>query len=167
MTIAPATFEELYSNYGRDVYRFALFLCGDAARAEDLTSETFLRVWTSPVPIRLPTVKSYLLTITRNLLAEESRRKRPVVALDERIQAGESLERQVQARSDLAAVRRAMEQLPEDARLALLLKTEGRLSYVEIAAVLEISPVSARVKVHRARMQLSKSISLPGTENLL
>jgi RNA polymerase sigma-70 factor (ECF subfamily) len=155
----PATFEELYSNFGRDVYRFALYLCGDASRAEDLTAETFLRVWTSPIPVRLPTVKSYLLTITRNLVAEEARRRRPTAMLDQRIAAGGSLERETAARNDLAAVRRAMETLPEDSRMALLLKTEGGLSYEEIAAVMEISSVSARVKVHRARLELRRALA--------
>ena len=141
--------EELYNSYGRHVFRFALYLCGDAARAEDLTAETFLRVWTSPIPVRLPTVKSYLLTITRNLVAEEARRRRPMVTLDERIVSGGSLEREAETRSDLAVVRQAIEKLPEDARMALLLKTEGGLSYEEIAAVPAIAPGSARVKVHR------------------
>jgi RNA polymerase sigma-70 factor (ECF subfamily) len=101
----------------------------------------------------------YLLTITRNLVAEEARRRRPTAMLDQRIAAGGSLERETAARNDLAAVRRAMETLPEDSRMALLLKTEGGLSYEEIAAVMEISSVSARVKVHRARLELRRALA--------
>jgi DNA-directed RNA polymerase specialized sigma24 family protein len=36
---------ELYSRYAADVRRFALYLCGDEALADDITSETFLRAW--------------------------------------------------------------------------------------------------------------------------
>jgi DNA-directed RNA polymerase specialized sigma24 family protein len=36
-------FRELYERYYADVYRFALFLTGDVARAEDLTADTFVR----------------------------------------------------------------------------------------------------------------------------
>jgi DNA-directed RNA polymerase specialized sigma24 family protein len=36
-------FHELYESYSRDVYRFALYLSGDPALAEDVTSETFIR----------------------------------------------------------------------------------------------------------------------------
>ena len=63
-------FHELYESYSRDVYRFALYLSGDPALADDVTSETFIRVWSSPEPIRLATVKAYLLTIARNLLPD-------------------------------------------------------------------------------------------------
>jgi DNA-directed RNA polymerase specialized sigma24 family protein len=38
-------FSELYRTYAVDVYQFALFLSGDAAVAEDIVSETFIRLW--------------------------------------------------------------------------------------------------------------------------
>ena len=57
-----------------DVYRFALYLSGDPSLADDITSETFIRVWSSPEPVRLATVKAYLLTIARNLYLMERRR---------------------------------------------------------------------------------------------
>jgi len=60
-------FHDLYERYSRDVYRFALYLSGDPALADDITSETFVRVWSSREPIRFATVKGYLLTIARNL----------------------------------------------------------------------------------------------------
>ena len=60
-------FHELYTRYARDVHRFALYLSGDAALADDITSETFVRAWNSAAPIREATVKAYLFTIVRNL----------------------------------------------------------------------------------------------------
>ena len=45
--VQPASFHELWAAYARDVYRFAVFLAGNTALAEDLTSESFLRVWTA------------------------------------------------------------------------------------------------------------------------
>ena len=38
-------FSSLYRHYAPDVYRFALYLSGNTATAEDLTSETFVRLW--------------------------------------------------------------------------------------------------------------------------
>ena len=49
-------FHELYTRYARDVHRFALYLSGDAALADDITSETFVRAWNSAAPIREATV---------------------------------------------------------------------------------------------------------------
>jgi RNA polymerase sigma-70 factor (ECF subfamily) len=53
----------IYERYNRDVYRFALFLTGDASRADDLVSDTFVRAWTARGRIQQETVKGYLLTI--------------------------------------------------------------------------------------------------------
>ena len=60
-------FENLYQRYARDVYRFALYLCGNTAEAEDIASETFVRVWTIRDTLRAASVKAYLFTIARNL----------------------------------------------------------------------------------------------------
>ncbi len=60
-------FHWLYTRYADDIYRFALFLCRDAAEAEDITAETFARALTGKSPLITDTVKGYLLTIARNL----------------------------------------------------------------------------------------------------
>src|SRR6266566_6696374 len=95
-------FHELYEKYSRDVYRFALYLSGDPALADDVTSETFIRVWSSPEPVRLATVKAYLLTIARNLWLMERRRCLRRQGLDELNETlpepGQSALRQVEAK---------------------------------------------------------------------
>jgi hypothetical protein len=48
--------QDLYSRYATDVRRFELYLCGNAGLADDLTSETFLKAWSSSAPIREATV---------------------------------------------------------------------------------------------------------------
>lgn len=45
-------FEALYRRYAADVYRFALYLTGNPTRAEDIVSETFVRVWGASDRIR-------------------------------------------------------------------------------------------------------------------
>src|SRR5437879_6394715 len=66
-----ANFAGLYSAYARDVYRFALYLSGNTAVAQDITSEVFLRVWMSGEPVRVNGVKSWLFVIARNLYLHE------------------------------------------------------------------------------------------------
>ena len=63
-------FTELYKKYAPDVFRFAMYLSGNRGEAEDIVSETFVRVWTAPEPIAMATVKGYLLTIARNLFLQ-------------------------------------------------------------------------------------------------
>ena len=68
-------FSSLYRKYAPDVYRFALYLSNKRGEAEDITSETFVRAWTSPESIEVATVKAYLFTIARNLFLQGLREK--------------------------------------------------------------------------------------------
>jgi RNA polymerase sigma-70 factor, ECF subfamily len=74
-------FQELYERYYPDVYRFALFLTGDHARAEDLAADTFVRAWIVRERITAATVRAYLFTIAKNLHRDARRRERPVAEL--------------------------------------------------------------------------------------
>ena len=66
-------FEALYARHARDVFRFAIYLCGDRAKAEDITSEAFVRAWNGSGEIRAATAKTYLFTIARNCYLQSLR----------------------------------------------------------------------------------------------
>lgn len=153
-----ATFTDLYTAYAKDVYRFSLYLSGDASRAQDLTAETFLRVWVTDQPVQLSSVKAWLFVIARNLYRHELRHIRRSLPLDQDFISTESLEEGAESRQQLEHVSRALALLPEPDRAAVLLRVEG-LSYREIAALLQISVAAAKVKVHRARAVLAKQNS--------
>ncbi len=149
-------FTALYRAHASDVYRFALYLCGDRADAEDITSETFVRAWTAPEPIRASTVRAYLFTIARNLFLHGRRRASHHVPLADDLPDREpDPHLQVQRRDELRAVLGGMQELPEIDRAALAMRAFGEMSYEEIAQALAISAVAARVKVHRARLALA------------
>ena len=148
-------FEALYNRYAPDIYRFALYLCGNHAQAQDITAETFARLWTARDNVRLATVKAYLITIARNVYRHGLRQPQPL-ELDERLPdaAPDSLA-VMESRAQLHAVLTALQQLPEVDRAALLMRALDNLPYEEIAAALDISVAAARVKVHRARVHLA------------
>jgi RNA polymerase sigma-70 factor (ECF subfamily) len=149
-------FHELYDRYAADVHRFALYLCGDPALADDLTSETFLRAWSSTSPIREATVKAYLFTIVRHLYLSELRRSSRHAPLTDAIASpapGQDV--RFEKGSALDTVLRGLRALPEIERAALLMRTQGGMSYAEIAETLQLSTVNAKVKVHRARLKLT------------
>jgi RNA polymerase sigma-70 factor (ECF subfamily) len=54
-----------------------------------------------------------------------------------------------------------LQRLAEVDRAALLMRAQGELSYEQIAAALGISVVAARVKVHRARLELLEEARTP------
>ena len=150
-------FHELYETYSRDVYRFALYLSSDPALADDVTSETFIRVWSSPEPVRLATVKAYLLTIARNLWLMERRRCLRRQGLDEAIpDSSHSALRQVEVKDELDRVLRALQEFPDVDRAALLMRADEGLPYEEIAVALGLPVATVKVKVHRARLRLAK-----------
>lgn len=150
-------FERLYEAYARDVYRFALYLSGSHAQAEDIASETFVRVWTIRDTIRTASVKAYLFTIARNLHADGRRRDARHVELPERLlDSAPGPEAEAQSREELAAVLVALQELPEVDRAALLMRAQDGLAYEEIATALALSLPAAKVKVHRARLRLAE-----------
>jgi RNA polymerase sigma-70 factor, ECF subfamily len=150
-------FETLYRKYSRDVYRFALFLCGRPQDADDITAETFVRAWTSPEPIRVGTVKAYLFVIARNLYRAQvrlqARHEAPGDVLD---RAARGPEASIVARIDLQRLLAQLQKLPEIDRTVLLMRAQDGLSYEEIAAAVGISVGAAKVKVHRIRMRLAE-----------
>jgi RNA polymerase sigma-70 factor, ECF subfamily len=149
-------FHELYTRYVADVHRFALYLTGDAALADDITSEAFLRAWSSVGRIREATVKAYLFTIVRNVYLNELRRTSRHVELDDALRSPEvSQEERLDQQTALATVLRALRGLPEVDRAALLMRTQNEMSYEDIAQALELSLSSAKVKIHRARLKLA------------
>jgi len=166
--VKATSFVGLYGAYARDVYRFALYLSGDTALAQDITSETFLRVWLAEQPVSLGSVKAWLFVIARNVYRHELRRLRRQVQLDPAMPASDSAsatpDATLDAKQKLARVLKALAALPEVDRFALLLRVVEGLSYAEIAATLRISIAAAKVKVHRARLRLA-SQGLGGNDN--
>jgi RNA polymerase sigma-70 factor (ECF subfamily) len=67
------TFEQLYTTYFPDVYRFAVWLKRDTTRAEDVASETFIRAWGRRDRLRTETLKGYLFAIARNIFIKQQR----------------------------------------------------------------------------------------------
>lgn len=150
--------EDLYQRYAGDVRRFALYLCGDMATADEITSDTFVRAWMAADRIRQPTVKSYLFTIARNAYTDLVRRAARHTQLDENMPDTRiSAQTQMEQTAEVRAVLAALQQLPELERTVLLMRALDAMPYEEIAETLGIPVVAARVKVHRARLKLMQT----------
>lgn len=149
-------FHELYTRYAGELRRFALYLSGNAALADDITSETFVRAWTASGTIREATVKAYLFAIARNLYLDELRRSARLSAIDEDAPAsGPPLESSAEHRVRLERVLHALRRLPEVDRAALLMYAQEGMSYQEVADALSLSLGTVKVKIHRARLRLA------------
>ena len=152
-------FEELYRRHAGAVHRFALSLTGDRGLAEDITSETFVRVWSARDRVDLTTVEGYLITIARHLHLHGAReRGRGREELSEHAaDARPGPRERAEGRAELDAVMADLRTLPEPDRAALLMRAWEGMSYEEIASALRITVGAAKVKVHRARLRLAES----------
>ena len=157
-------FRELYERYYADVYRFALFLTGNVARAEDLAADTFVRAWTARDRIRQNTIRAYLLTITRNLYRDALRASRLQVPLDERIaDEAPTADVRVERASALQQIRTRLRRVARGDRRALLLYVIRDMSYAEIATALGVSIGAVKSRIFRARESLATPSASSGT----
>ena len=158
MEPAEMSFQDLYEKYAEDVYRFSYWLCGNADEAKDITSETFLRVWTAKAETRLETVKAYLLAIARNVYLHEKRKKDRHSSIDENVPAGTlQPDQSAEINSDLAVVLRILQTLPEIDRSVFIMAVEDGLPYGEIARLTGLTLSAVKVKVFRTRLKLTSS----------
>jgi RNA polymerase sigma-70 factor, ECF subfamily len=153
--------ETLYREHASAIFRFACGLSGDWAWAQDITSETFVRVLTRAPRIETRTARGYLLAVARNVFLQARRRRvretpLPDDVLDSVRDPGDHLD----FRARLEPVLQALRVLPEGEKAALLLRVDHEMSYEEIAAALGISVVAAKVRVHRARLRLANATAL-------
>ncbi|MGQ0733769.1 MAG: RNA polymerase sigma factor [Acidobacteriota bacterium] len=151
-------FHTVYQRHAGELRRFALYLSGNPAIADDLVADAFVRLWTTTGEIRTETIKGYLIAIVRNLYLNSRRRGARDVPLDDThvvVDLAASIDTRLEQREQLALVRATLASLAEIDRSALLLRALHEMPYEEIARVLEISVAAAKVKVHRARLRLA------------
>ncbi len=174
-----AAFGELVEYHQqRVVGTVARMLGADAADAEDIGQQVFLRVWKSAARYE-PTAKftTWLYTITRNLVFNELRRRkhRPTVTLDQENADGFSAGNGPGARLEdthapapdatllhaelQEAVTAAIALLPETQRMAVVLRRYEELSYEEIAGVLSLSVPAVKSLLFRARVLLRERLA--------
>ena len=121
------TFDELYSSYVQDVYRFAYWLTGSQMDAEDITSETFVRAWMRIGSIRMETLRGYLLKIARNVfLTKQRKARRDTQLVDIYPDPSPGPESMAQAHITLADVKSFLQTLPECDRSAFVLRVSIR-----------------------------------------
>jgi RNA polymerase sigma-70 factor (ECF subfamily) len=150
-------FSALYKKHAPDVFRFSLYLSGNRADAEDITSETFARAWASAGRIEMTSVKGYLFTIARNLFLQGLRKKSRNVELSDDLRDPQaSPYAQAEQKQEYQAVIAELQKLPEIDRAALLMRAFDDVPYEEIARSLGIPLATVKVKIHRTRLKLAE-----------
>jgi RNA polymerase sigma-70 factor (ECF subfamily) len=164
-------FRQLVERHQNLVVGTVAKMLGNPSDAEDISQQVFLRVWRHARRYK-PDAKftTYLLTITRNLVFNETRRRsrKNEVSSDER---EENSHWQIEDRNEYQpdselmqaelqkAVDQAIAALPEAQRLAVVMRRYQQASYEEIAKVLEMSLPAVKSLIFRARGALRDALS--------
>ncbi len=162
--VAPS-WEQVVREHSARVYRLAYRLSGNAQDAEDLTQETFVRVFRSLADYTPGTFEGWLHRITTNLFLDLVRRRQRIRfdALPEdteRLPGRAPSPEQVYADTHLdPQIQAALDELPPDFRVAVVLCDIEGLTYEEIAATLGIKLGTVRSRIHRGRVQLRDALA--------
>ena len=130
--------------------------------AEDLTQMVYLRIYRS-APKYQPTAKfsTYLFHIARRLLINEYRRRqrKPLQSVDPaELRASTPGRDQLELLEIEEAFNSALQSLPENQRLAILLLKQQELSYREISQIMEATESAVKTWIFRARQHLRKEL---------
>jgi RNA polymerase sigma-70 factor (ECF subfamily) len=162
----PPSWDEIVQEHADRVYRLAYRLSGNRADAEDLTQETFVRVFRSLAQYSPGTFEGWLHRITTNLFLDMVRRRQrirfdalPDDAAD-RLTSSEPGPEQTYEQYHLdPELQNALDALPADFRAAVVLCDLEELSYEEIAATLGIKVGTVRSRIHRGRVLLREALA--------
>jgi len=158
-------YSELMSRYQRRILSFIYHMLKSAkleSIAEDLTSETFYKAYKSLHTFREldATFSTWLYTIARNtVLSELRKQKANMVSIEEvniePIVSGDATpEQQLLLNERMHLVRKAIDQLPEKQRAAIILREYEQLDYQEIATILGQTVSSVKSLLFRARASI-------------
>jgi len=162
----PPSWESVVETHSGRVYRLAYRLTGNQHDAEDLTQEVFVRVFRSLSSYTPGTFEGWLHRITTNLFLDQVRRKARIrfdpLADDasDRLPGREPSAEQAYEDNRLDdEIQAALDGLPIDFRVAVVLYDREGLSYEKIAATTGTKIGTVRSRIHRGRAQLRLALA--------
>jgi RNA polymerase sigma-70 factor (ECF subfamily) len=147
---------------------FAVSLCGNPDRADDLVQETLVKAWGNLDSfVEGTNLPAWLFTILRNFYYSEYRKRRREVADPDGVIATKLATAPAQnGHMDLRDLHDALQQLPSDQREALILIGASGLSYEEAANICGCAIGTMKSRVNRARNRLAEILAIHSTNEL-
>jgi RNA polymerase sigma-70 factor (ECF subfamily) len=141
---------------------FAVSLCGNPDRADDLVQETLVKAWSNLGSfVEGTNMPAWLFTILRNIYYSEYRKRRREVADSEGTIAARLATAPAQnGHMDFLDFREALQKLPADQREALVLIGASGMSYEEAAGICNCAVGTMKSRVNRARNRLIELLSI-------
>ena len=162
----PAAFEEIFTRYQGMVFNLALRMAGSREEALDLSQEIFLRVYRHVGRFKgQSSLKTWIYRVALNCCRSRRARRAPIIqelpeaeALDELQDRDSTPERAALARDASRQVGRALQQLPNPYREAVVLRDIEGLTYLQVAEVLGVRIGTVRSRIARGRERLREIV---------
>ncbi len=151
--------EEIVAEYSEAVFRLARSVVRDAALADDVTQETFIKVWRNLDSFRgESSLRSWILRIAHNTAVSTLRTIRdsatdPVKLPDAQVSIGTT--REVEGRLATDQLVAALATFDELTRAIVVLREIEGMSYEEIAHALDVPVPTVKTRLLRARRRLA------------
>ncbi len=152
-------FGKLYDRYLDVVYRYVYYKVGNAAEAEDLTSQLFMKAWEAMPRYQWREIpfSHWLMRLARNAVIDHYRTRKPRGELDETLVSQEPDPQGAYLRGEeMRGLEAALRRLPEEQRSLLVLRFVEGMDYAEVAAILGKNAGALRVMQHRALAALRR-----------
>ena len=143
---------------------FAVSLSGKHDKADDLVQDTVMKAWAKQSSFEMGTnIKAWLFTILRNEFYSQMRKRgREVQDSDGAFTERMAVHPSQYGIMDLGDFRRALDQLPDDQREAIILIGASGFSYEEAAEICKCAIGTMKSRVSRARTKLQELLQVTG-----
>lgn len=159
-------FEELVHRHTRGVLNLVYRYLGDASGAEDAAQDVFVKVYRARKkyqPKAKFTTWLYRIAVNHCLNEIRSRKSQPVSAapIDDLLEepAGAPVDAQLRRQELRRDVKEAVDALPENQRMAVILARYQEMSYEEIAEAMDLSLEAVKSVIHRAKETLKQRLA--------
>ena len=145
------------------LFRLAFRITLNKEDAEDIVQETLIRLWNETKTQEIENIKSFALTVCRNLaLDHNSKKERQNISFEEDLHEQEDVssqpDRVIENKERFGFLTALINELPEKQRTAIQLRdVEGR-SYKEISDIMQITESDVKVNIFRARQKLKDQL---------
>jgi len=157
-------FTALVRAYSGDLFRYAVWLCGDRSVADDLVQECFSRAWRSLDSLQDErAAKGWLITILRRENARRFERVQPALVTEDDVVLADDDSPHAESHQESEWLRRKIARLHPDYREPLVLQVLMGYSGEEIATLLELNLNTVNTRLFRARAQLRDMLEGEGT----
>jgi RNA polymerase sigma-70 factor (ECF subfamily) len=160
--------EEIVRQHRRKVFNIAYKFTGRHDEAEDLTQDIFLKIFKSLHTFdRRANFQTWLVSVSRNLCIDHYRSVRKErETIDRDVDAGEltpaapgqNAFQALEQADRVELLRKAMAELPESLRRAVVMRDLKELSYQEIADQLNLPEGTVKSRINRGRTELARQV---------